>query len=212
MTETRTIGIIGGGAVGTALARGLRRVGHDVTIGVRDPASASAGVEGVAVAAIAEAATTRDVVVVAVPAAAVTLVVPTLPLAPGTVLVDATNAVGAPPPDGATTMGELVARLAPAGVPVVKAFNTIGAEHLSDGRLPGGENHPGGERRAFLPVAGDDRGRALVVELAEQLGFDVADLGGAEAIELVEAHARLWIHLALRAAWGRSFAFTVDRH
>ena len=41
--------------------------------------------------------------------------------------------------------------------------------------------------------------------------FDVADLGGPEAIRIVEDHARLWIHLAFRCGWGRSFGFTVAR-
>jgi hypothetical protein len=86
---------------------------------------------------------------------------------------------------------------------VVKAFNTIGAEHLGDGRIEG--------RALFLPVAGDDAGRPLAVELARSLGFDVADLGGPDAIRLVEDHARLWIHLAFRCGWGRSFGFQVAR-
>ncbi len=64
----------------------------------------------------------------------------------------------------------------------MKAFNTIGAEHLAEGGIE-----------------------------ARSLDFDVADLGGPEATRIAEDHARLWIHLALRCGWGRSFGFTVAR-
>ena len=48
-------------------------------------------------------------------------------------------------------------------------------------------------------------------ELAAGLGFEVADLGDRGAFGLVEAHARLWIHLAFACGWGREFGFAVVR-
>ncbi|MEO1060380.1 MAG: NAD(P)-binding domain-containing protein [Actinomycetota bacterium] len=201
----RDIAVIGAGNVGTALATGLRRVGHRVTLGVRDPADPKHGgrSDGVDVATSAEAAGSADVVVIAVPVGALAELVASLPLRPGQVVVDATNAVRAPVPGGFDTVGAYVASLVPQGLDVVKAFNTIGAEHLDDGDIGGAS--------AFLPVAGDEPGRAVVVELASELGFDVADLGDADAISMVEDHARLWIHLALFRGWGRDFAFSVVR-
>jgi predicted dinucleotide-binding enzyme len=86
---------------------------------------------------------------------------------------------------------------------VAKAFNTVGAEHLGNGRTDHGA--------VFLPVAGDPEAVAAVVALAAGLGFDVVDLGGREQFGMVEDHARLWIHLAFRCGWGRQFAFTVAR-
>jgi hypothetical protein len=47
--------------------------------------------------------------------------------------------------------------------------------------------------------------------LARAIGFDVADLGGPECVGMVEDAARLWIHLAFRAGWGRDFGFGVLR-
>jgi hypothetical protein len=85
----------------------------------------------------------------------------------------------------------------------VKAFNTIGAEHLGAGRVGG--------TAAFLPLAGDDDGRGIVAGLARDLGFEVAELGGRDTIRLVEDFARLWIHLAFRCGWGRDFGFAVVR-
>lgn len=198
------VAVIGAGQVGSHLARGLARAGHHVVIGARDPAAAAslAAADGVEVREPATAAAASEIVVLAVPVAALSDAVASLGDLHGKVLVDATNAVGVPVPDGHDTVGAYVASLAPDAA-VVKAFDTIGAEHLDTGSIGG---HP-----AFLPVAGDERGRPAVVALARSLGFDVADLGGPEAVRLVEDAARLWIHLALRRGWGRGFGFGVLR-
>lgn len=204
-----TLAIIGAGSVGRALGFGLAASGHAVSFGVRDPgdhrhtelAPGSKGEAGapVEVTTPAEATAGADVVVLAVPASAVADVVPRLGLQAGQIVVDATNAVGRPVPEGMSTMSELVASLAPDGVAVVKAFNTIGAEHLGDGRFD--------QQRAFLPIAGPEEETAVVSALAADLGFEPVVLGGAEAVRLVEDHARLWIHLAFNCGWGRSFGF-----
>jgi hypothetical protein len=199
----RRIAVIGAGRVGGALARGLHGVGHRVVAGVRDPARATdLAADGIGVGTPAEAAAEAEVVALAVPVDALPDVLASIGGAAGAVLVDATNAVGAPVPGGFDTVGAYVASLAPEAK-VVKAFNTIGAEHLADGTI--------GTRSAFLPVAGDDEGRPVVVELAADLGFDVADLGGPESVRMVEDAARLWIHLAFRCGWGRDFGFGVLR-
>ena len=93
-----------------------------------------------------------------------------------------------------------VASRLPTGTPLVKAFNTIGAEHLSDGIVDGA--------RAFLPLAGDSSAAETVADLAEQLGFDAVVLGDRSTFAMVEDFARLWIHLAFAKQWGRQFAFT----
>jgi predicted dinucleotide-binding enzyme len=195
-----TIAVIGAGSVGRALGRGLARLGHAVTFGVRDPADARHR-DLASTATLRDAARHADLVVLAVPAPAVPAALADLDLRAGQVLVDATNAVGQPVPDGHATMGALVASLVADGVEVVKAFDTIGAEHLASGRVAGVP--------AFLPVAGDPAGVELVVRLATDLGFAAAPLGGRECFGLVEDHARLWIHLAFRCAWGRDFGFAV---
>jgi len=193
-----TVAVIGAGSVGRALGSGLAAAGHEVVFGVRDPSDprhADLAVRRTPAAASGGA----QVVILAVPADAVPATVASLDLRAGQVVVDATNAVRTPPPGGFPTVGALVASLLPEGVRLVKAFNTIGAEHLGNGRF--------GELRAFLPVAGDAEGLAVVLPLTEDLGFAPADLGGRDEIGLVEDHARLWIHLAFRRGWGRSFGF-----
>lgn len=198
------VAVIGPGNVGAQLVRGFARAGHRVTVGARDTGKAAglAAIDGVEVLDPTTAAAGAEVVVLAVPVAALAATIAGLGDLSDKVLVDATNAVGVPVPDGHATVGAHVAALAPAAS-VVKAFNTVGAEHLADGTVG---SHP-----IFLPVAGDDEGRPAVVALAASIGFEVADLGGPEAIALVEDAARLWIHLAFRCGWGRDFAFGVLR-
>lgn len=202
--RVRTVAVIGAGNVGSQLARGLSRAGHAVLVGAREPARAAglAAVEGIDVMAPAAAAGRAEAVVLAVPVTALGEVVASLGDLGGKVVVDATNAVGVPVPGGHETVGAYVAGLVP-GAAVVKAFNTIGAEHLAGGAI--------GTRPVFLPIAGDDEGRPLVAELASSIGFEVADLGGPDQVGLVEDVARLWIHLAFRCGWGRDFGFGVLR-
>jgi predicted dinucleotide-binding enzyme len=198
-----SIAVIGAGSVGAAVGRALAAIGHAVTFGVRDASDPRHAGLGDVVVGVQEAARGATVVLLALPADAVADVVPRLGLRAGQVVIDATNAVGAPVPGGFSTMGELVASLVPEGVHLVKAFNTVGAEHLGDGRTA----HGG----VFLPIAGDPDALDAAATLATALGFDVAALGGRDHIAMVEEHARLWIHLAFGCGWGRQFAFTVAR-
>jgi hypothetical protein len=60
-------------------------------------------------------------------------------------------------------------------LPVVKAFNNIYAQHLSDRGRPRGSTD-----RIALPVAGDQPAKATVMGLVEDLGFDAVDGGRLE--------------------------------
>lgn len=193
------IAIIGSGNVGRAIGAGLSRIGHDVTFGVREPGDdRHADLDQVATRK--NAVDGADIVVLAVPADAVADTVPTLGLRAGQIVVDATNAVGRPVPDGHTTMADLIATLSPEGIALVKAFNTISFEHMSTGEIDGAA--------LFLPVAGDDEAAAVVAELAADIGFDSVVVGGREHFGTLEAHAQLWIRLAFGVGWGRRFGFT----
>jgi predicted dinucleotide-binding enzyme len=196
------IAIIGAGSVGAALASGFSAAGHHVVIGVRRPDQPKYDELPVETRTVDAAVADATVVVLAVPAGSLADVVPSLGLHAGQIVVDATNAVFTSIPDGFDTLGDYVGSLLPDGVAFVKAFNTVGAEHLA-----GGSHEP----RTFLPIAGDEAGTPVVAALGTDLGFDVADLGGRDAIALVESHARLWIHLAITRGWGRDFAWSVVR-
>jgi hypothetical protein len=61
----------------------------------------------------------------------------------------------------------------PNGISVVKALNTIRPASLASLGKPGGT-----ARRAAIPVAGDDpAAKSVVLELANQMGFDGLDAG-----------------------------------
>lgn len=183
--------VVGSGRVGSALASNLRSLGHDVRV-ARRSADDQGGVtiDGAAVGA--------DVVILAVPFGAIADVVPRLGLQAGAVLVDATNPFGQPLPAGVASGAALVERAAGEGVHVVKAFNVLGAEHMSTPPLPDGH-------RPLLPVAADDGpARRLVAGLAAEMGFDAAEIDGLDHAGLLEEAARYWGLLAFNGGRGRN--------
>lgn len=188
---TTRIAIIGSGNVGSALARGLTSAGHEVRTVGRDKK------------AIREAVTWGDVVLLAIPFGALDELVNNVgdALANKTV-VDVTNAL-----DGSmnlaigfTTSGaEELQRKLP-GTRVVKAFNTVFAEHMGTGRL---SKDP---LSAF--VAGDDaNARKTVMELARGIGFEPVDAGPLKNARLLEPLGLLNIQLGYVLGRGTKIGF-----
>lgn len=206
MTESsHAITIVGAGSVGVHLARAVARLGHAVTFAVRDPDSprvqrALAEVPDATVVTLAEADDRADLTVLAVPATAIPAVLETLVV--GRILVDATNPIGVDLPDGAASVPDWIHQLTD-GLTVVKAFNTVGAEQLSEPTLQG--------RPAFLPVAGPAPAVDIVRQLADDMGLDAHVIGDLDDVPMLEAHARLWIHLAVRRGMGRRLGFGLLR-
>jgi NADPH-dependent F420 reductase len=139
--------IIGGtGALGFALALRLAREGVPVVIGSRDAQRAleaagrvGDGAEGLA---NAEAAARGPIVLLCVPFRSQSEILTNLKnaLSPGQILVDATNPLAAAVSGRATRLlgvpqgsaGQQAQEMAPEGVEVVSAFNTISAPVCSD--------------------------------------------------------------------------------
>jgi predicted dinucleotide-binding enzyme len=66
--------------------------------------------------------------------------------------------------------------------------------------------------KSVMFVAGDDdANKPKVTKLVSDLGFDVIDAGPLRNARLLEAHAMLWIDLALVRGQGRDFAFGILR-
>lgn len=204
------IAIIGTGHVGQALASGWVSKGHQVVFGSRDPAgekaqAAVAATGGKATVQREQAAVqTADVVVLAVPWSATETVVKGLGDLTGKVVIDATNPIGpgfvlAVGKD--TSGGELVQTWA-VGARVVKAFNTTGYGNMLDPVYHG--------QSTTMFIAGDDgAAKATVAQLAEELGFDVADLGDLVKSRYLEPLAMAWITLAMTQ--GREIALKLVR-
>jgi predicted dinucleotide-binding enzyme len=197
------ISIIGAGRVGTTLGRRWSEGGHVVTYGVRDPGDARHAALG-SVALPADAVAGADVVVIALPWAAVAEVAPALEVGDA-VVVDATNPLG---PDARQLLApsegsgaEAVARWTGSSR-VVKAFNTTGSANMADpGEAP--------VRPMMLLAGDDDEAKATVGSLAAALGFEPVDGGPLAAAADLEHVAALWIRLAYRLGRGPGIAFAL---
>jgi len=173
-----SIGIIGAGNIGLAVAKTLSRAGIAATIAnSRGPASLT---EAVAVlgptikAGTREQAAAADIVVIAVNWSKLPAAVAGLPAWDGRIVIDANNPIEAPlfkPVDlHGRISSEVVAELVN-GARLVKAFNHLRADVLaSDPRADGG--------RRVLFYSGDDSvAKADVGALIDRLGFAGIDLG-----------------------------------
>lgn len=173
-----TYGIIGSGAIGSAIARALVRAGGHVLIAnSRGPEALSELIaelgENAEACTVAEAAA-QPVVIVAVPWSKVPAALAGLGNWQGRIVVDANNPIEAPLFKPAELNGrassEVFADLVP-GARVVKAFN-----HLQPHLLAGDPRAKGGRRVLFY--SGDDAGaKAEIGALIDRLGFFGIDLG-----------------------------------
>jgi len=171
-SDGNSVGIIGAGRLGQAMARTARRAGRDVVIAnSRGPESLASVVSAlgdeVSSGTVDEAAS-AGVVVIAVPWNRVPEALQGLNWN-SQVVIDATNDWAADDLDGRTS-SELVADLV-AGARLVKAANTLGADVL------GSDPHEAGGQRVIF-ISGDDAdAKALVVALFQDAGFAAIDLG-----------------------------------
>ena len=181
LEATVRFGIIGAGNIGTALTRRLTALGHEVAVAnSRGPETLAdlGAATGATCVTVGEAAKAAEVVIVTIPEHRV----PDLPAgfldraAEGVVVIDTGNYY--PRRDGrieAIEDGMTESRWVSEqiGRPLVKAFNTIQAQHLLE------LGHPQGTAgRIALPVAGDDPdAKAVVMSLVDELGFDPVDAG-----------------------------------
>ncbi|MES5820466.1 NADPH-dependent F420 reductase [Streptomyces sp. RG80] len=178
----QTLGLIGSGMIGGAVARLAVAAGLDVVLsnsrGPESLAGLVAELGGQARAATpVEAARAGDLVVVALPLKAYEQL-PSDALA-DRIVIDAMNYF--PERDGTfseldsglSASSVLVQRHLP-GARVVKTFSTIDFHHLVTLARPAGAPD-----RSALPVAGDHAGaKAEVVALLDTLGYDAVDAGG----------------------------------
>jgi 8-hydroxy-5-deazaflavin:NADPH oxidoreductase len=184
-----TIAMIGTGEVGSALGKRFAEQGHTVVYGSRSPERADvvalvaeSGARAAA-ATPAAAAAGADIVVLAVPWETVEDVTRALGDLSGQIVVDPTN------PRQTTADGyrdyafdgsnaERIQALA-ADAAVVKAFNTLGADTMTDPALAGGP--------VSIPIAGDDpRAKAKVAELVAAIGLEAVDVGPLRYARILE--------------------------
>jgi 8-hydroxy-5-deazaflavin:NADPH oxidoreductase len=176
-----TIGIIGAGHIGSAVARAAITSGYDVVISnSRAPETLSGLVAELgpkATAATAEeAGAAGDFVVVTVPLKALSRI-PVAPLA-GKVVIDTNNYyferdghIEALDNKQATTSGLLQQHLPTSRV--AKGFNHIGSGEITTDGTPAGTDN----RRALATASDFDDAAQLVTDLYDQFGFDSVNIG-----------------------------------
>ncbi|MEV6506699.1 NAD(P)-binding domain-containing protein [Streptomyces sp. NPDC051642] len=204
------ISIIGLGNMAAALAGRALAGGNAVEIIGRDPAKAkelAVALDGATVGT-ADAAPAGDIVVLAVPYAAAAAVVSEYGDAlRGKVIIDITNPV-APDfqsfvtPDGSSGAQE-IAKAAPAGAQVVKAFNTLFSDVLAAGPAEG--------RPLDVFIAGDDtQAKARVSAFIESLGLRPMDTGELPMARALENVALLQLGLVAHSVKHTDFSLGVS--
>jgi hypothetical protein len=184
------VAVIGTGFIGTTLGQALARAGHDVVYGSRHPEVGDAAGAGGRVSSIGDALTGADVVLLALPGAAVA----ELTAAHGDVLggqleIDATNRMGS---DVANARPSL-----PATVRYARAFNTLVGENMADPLFDG--------QRADMFFSAPVGDRDAVETVVEAVGLRPVYVGeDKEAI--IDCLFRLWIALAIEQGRGRRLA------
>jgi predicted dinucleotide-binding enzyme len=186
------IAIIGTGNVGGTLGGRFRAAGHDVIYGSRNPDGAGPG--GAPQAAVGEAISGAEVVVLAMPGSAVTDVVQANGAAlDGKIVIDAANRMGAPEFNSHAALAEAAPQASYA-----RAFNTLGWENFA--------NPPEG---ADLFFAADDTARPATEELIRAVGLNPAYVGDASARGTVDGVLALWFALMQQRGGNRRLAFRV---
>lgn len=201
------VAIIGTGNVGKALGGTLTRAGHDVTLAGQDAQKTrrvAAVVGASASTRPVDAARDADVVILAVPYAALRDVASELGSAVnGTVVVDATNPL-TPDYSGLATAGgpsaaEQLAEMLPDSK-IVKAFNTLFGSVQADPEALG-------TTVDGLFATSDDEARDKITELLSSAGFRPVDAGRLGAARQLEALAFLNItmQVAFNGEWRSAF-------
>jgi 8-hydroxy-5-deazaflavin:NADPH oxidoreductase len=203
--------VLGSGAVGQTLAKGLETHGYDVRIASRSPSKLAefSTTTGISAVPFAAAASWCEGAVLAVRGSmAEEAVRESGPdnLA-GKLVIDVTNPLSdAPPEDGVLRVftgpnESLMERLQAAfpAIHFVKAFNSVGNALMVNPQLPGG--------KPTMFYCGNDAGaKKIVARLIDQFGFEGEDLGTAKAARVIEPLCQLWcIPGFLTGKWQHAF-------
>lgn len=206
------IGILGSGDVGRTLAEGFMKHGHDVMLGSGTPGKLAEWADDHPkgrVGSFADAAAFAELAVLAVKGTAALQVVKLARPAnlAGKPVVDATNPIAETAPENGvlkfftdldtSLMEQLQHEYR--GVRFVKAFNSVGYRAMINPSFKGG-------RPTMFICGNDEAAKGTVIGLLDQLGWEVADMGKAEAARAIEPLSMLWcIPGFLRNEWSHAF-------
>ena len=191
------VGILGSGGVAQTLGAGFLDHGHQVLLGTRDPGKLTEWAAKHAKAQVgstADAAKFGELLVLAVKgsAAAETLRAAGAANLAGKPIMDATNPIAdTPPVHGVlayfTSLGDSLMERLQKEFPeahFVKAFNSVGGAYMV--------NPPFKERPTMFLCGNDEKAKKTVAGVAEQFGWEPADMGAVEAARAIEPLCMLW--------------------
>mgnify|MGYP006277935585 CR=1 FL=1 len=202
------IAVIGHGNVGGTLAKRWADAGHQVFIGARKPSDEKAkeleiASEKISASDILTAVDHAEVILVAIPADAVSSLAEQLTNVSDKIFIDATNSVFNDPKEYRT--GAEAIKKITGCENVAKGFNTTGFENMAN---PDYE-----DEKLDMFTAGDSKiAKQAVAQLARDIGFEECyDFGDDDKFELIEHFAMAWINLAIMQGEGRDIGFKVLR-
>jgi hypothetical protein len=188
------VGIIGAGRLGSALGARIAAVGHELMYGGGASASEAASASGARAGSNGEAVAFGDVVVLAVPFAAVGAALAQAGPLEGKIVWSCVNALK---PDfsglalGFESSGaEEIAKHAP-GARVVAAIPPF-AETLASGDL----HYDGGLSPTVFVCGDDEQAKTLVEQLLTEIGAHTVDAGPLTAARLIEPSMMMLVSIA----------------
>lgn len=206
------VGVLGSGQVARELASGFLKHGYEVTIGSGSPEKLAEwkqqnlkGVTGT----FADAAKFGELLVLAVKggAAADVLRKAGVENLKGKTVIDTNNPIAdAPPTNGVLrfftsldqSLMEQLQREYP-DVNFVKAFNSVGKAQMVNPKFPGG-------KPTMFICGNDEAAKKSVGKILDQFGWEISDMGKAEAARAIEPLCMLWcIPGFLRNEWTHAF-------
>lgn|SRR5574341_45685 len=206
------VGILGSGAVGQTLALGFLKKNYQTMIGTQHQEKLKDWLgknKGVKVGSFEDTAAFADIIVLAVKgtAAKEALKMAGAENLRKKTVIDATNPIAdAPPVNGVlkfftsldnSLMEQL--QMAYPDTSFVKAFNSIGNAFMVDTDF-------GGVKPTMFICGNDEKAKKEVKEILDKFGFEVEDMGKAEAARAIEPLCILWcIPGFLRNEWTHAF-------
>ena len=194
------IGIIGSGIVGQTLARAFQQEGYTVQLGSRNPDKEELirfkkENPGIKTGTFEETASDGEILVLATGGAVTTEAIQLAGLSnfSGKTVIDATNPIAAAPPQNGVlkfftdlneSLMEKLQQLLPEAK-IVKAFNSVGNALMYKPSLPGGPP-------TMFICGNDEEAKKTVSGILISFGWEIADMGKAEAARVIEPLCILW--------------------
>lgn len=209
---TKKVGILGSGQVAKVLGVGFIKYGYEVMLGTGDTGKLGDWKEANGAKAqtgtFEEAAEFGTLIVLAVKGiAAEGIIKKTLPVLSGKTIIDTTNPIAETPPQNGVlayftdmnhSLMERLQDIAP-GANFVKAFNSVGNARMVNPQFKEG-------KPTMFICGNSDAAKKEVSDILDLFGWDIADMGKAEAARSIEPLCMLWcIPGFLQNQWTHAF-------